>query len=267
MPKKPTKNQKKVTQKDILEGRLPEETFSIFKTVKSLFVFPKYSYKKDSITILACDPGIQNFAYAFFSLSIPSASENFTGHNVVNCLKAIQIRSLGFVESCLSELRYDNIVPYINRFKEDNKDIINCGADYLTLERFQARDLKGPRNEVINFNMSTLINAMLHTACPVRNVKLVIPAQWKRYLTYKKNEEEVTGLDKIYAALAADKSLKKVVKPHHVDSLLIGIYLYLSLILGSKKDEEEFKIPVVEYLVDETLSILRGNINLFKTRI
>jgi hypothetical protein len=267
MAPKQIKKQKRITQKDILEGNLPGETFSIFKGVKKFFVFPKYSYKKDTVTVLACDPGIQNFAYSFFSLPVPSASNTFSGADIVNCLKVIQIRSLGFIESCLSELRHEDITPYISRFKEDNKDIINCGADYLTLERFQARDLKGPRNEVINFNIATLVNLVLQAPFPVRSVKLVIPSQWKRFLTYKKEGQEIIGLDKIYETLSLDKSLKKVIKPHHVDSFLIGIYFYLSLVLGSKKDEEEFKVPVVEYLIEETINTLKNNLNLVKTRL
>lgn len=260
--KKPLKKSRSFS-KDILEGRIPEDNFSIFKTFKNLFVFPKYAYKKDAVTILSCDPGISNFAYILFSIPVPCISDNPVAE-IINCLKNVQTHRFGFIESCLSELRQDNLAPYINKFREDNKELFSHSSDYLVLERFQARALKGPRNEVINFNICNLINSMLTSENPVRHVRLFIPSQWKRYLTYKKDDQEIEGLQIIYDTLSADKSLKRVLKDHHVDSFLIGAYFYLTLILGARKDEVEFKVPLVEFLVANTIPYLKSVLHLYK---
>lgn len=239
---------------------------SLVQSLKDLFVFPRYDYKKNKSIIFAGDPGIKNFAYVIMEApdTICKTVEELTPDLVIDFLKEVKILSCGFLKSCLTELRQENIVPYIQKFKWDNRDVFKCNPDYLVLERYQTRDLRGPRNEVINFNISNVINTLLHSNHPIRNTRLLIAAQWKRYFNLDKTGQ-VKGLDLVYDTWKKDKQLRKTdgLTDHQTDAFLIGVYHLLDLSLESKKENPEIREKVVNYLIANTASYFR---NYFKEK-
>ena len=226
---------------------------------KELFVFPKFDYKKDTITVFAADPGIKNFGYA-----IIEASNNITlrddhlREDVAAFLNSIKIIDCGFLKSCITELRQDNIIPYVQQFHADNETIFTHPVDYLVLERYQARDLRGPRNEIINFLICSTVHAFMHSKSAVSNARLLIPAQWKRYYTLDKTHQ-VKGLDLVYASWKADKQLKRVHKltDHQTDAFLIGVYFLLDLLFREKKDQPAIREQLVTTLIESTADFFR----------
>lgn len=237
---------------------------TIVQSLKDLFVFPRYDYRKNKSIILACDPGIKNFAYVLIESPDTIHSKGISKELLLDFLKEIKILECGFLKSCLSELRQDNVIPYITRFKRDNQGIFSCSPDYLVLERYQARDLRGPRNEVINFNICNVINSFLHGNHPVRNTRLFIAAQWKRYFNLDKTNQ-VKGLDLLFDTWKKDKQLRKTnrLTDHQTDAFLIGVYHILDLLLGDIKDQPEIRETAVKYLIENTADYFR---NYFKEK-
>lgn len=236
---------------------------NLVQSFKDLFVFPRYDYQKNTSVILACDPGIKNFAYVLIEApDTLTTGKPIDKDLVLDFLKQIRIVDCGFLKSCLAELRQDNIVPYLIRFNRDNRDIFRCNPDYLVLERYQSRDLRGPRNEVINFNICNVINNMLHNGSPIRNTRLFIAAQWKRYFNLDK-VNKIKGLDLVYDTWKKDKQLRKILTDHQTDAFLIGIYHILDLLLAERKDSPEIREAAVEHLIKNTANYFR---TYFKTK-
>jgi hypothetical protein len=255
---------KKGSAKRIVAPTTAEASTKKFKkplveALKSFFVFPKYDYRKQTSIVLAADPGIKNFAYVLLEAQTDiDYTEAPTAETLLNFIKNIKIRNCGFLKSCLTELRQDNIIPYIHRFAADNAEVFNHSIDYLILERYQARDFRGPRNEVINFNICNTINCLLQSKHALRNTRLVIPAQWKKYYTLDK-AHKIKGVDLVYETWKKDKQLRKNhnLTDHQTDAFLIGVYLLLDIYFKDYKDLPDYKNVIVPYIINNTANFFR----------
>ena len=258
MPKK-KESLKKTSQQSNTPVKKSKKEVSLVQSLKDLFVFPKYDYRKNKSIILSCDPGIKNFAYILIEApDTLQKQEELTAESVIQFLEQVKILECGFLKSCLTELRQENVIPYIQKFKVDNREVFKCNPDYLVMERYQTRDLRGPRNEVINFNISNVINSLLHSTSPVRNTRLLIAAQWKKFYNLDKTNK-VKGLDLVYDTWKKDKQLRKTngLTDHQTDAFLLGIYHILDLNLSSKKDLPEIREKVVNYLISNCANYFR----------
>lgn len=233
---------------------------SIIQSLKGLFVYPKFDYSKGSLVIFACDPGIKNFAYCLIEVPAIATTEDRL-KDLEAFLDNVRIIECGLFKSCLSEIRQDNLLPYLDRFKKDNAKLFTKEIDHLVLERYQARDLRGPRNEVINFNICNVINNFLAAEYPVRNTRLFIAAQWKRYFNIDK-VNKVKGLDLLYDNWKKDKQLRKLVTDHQTDAFLIGIYFALDNLLGAEKDKPQLREYLVTFLINNTANYFRKHYNI-----
>lgn len=242
----------------------------LLSALKDLFIFPKYDYDKQTITIFAGDPGIKNFGYVIFEASNyidididdrcldTEELRNELYTKLEALMTSISIRRVGFLKNCIADLRFDNLIPYLDYFHRSNKELYDINIDYLVLERYQARDLKGPRNEIINISIASLIAKLSAKPYNVRNARLLIPAQWKRYYTLDKTNN-VKGLDLVYDTWKKDKELRKTYQltDHQTDALLLGIYFLLDLLLGPKKDIPIIKEWLVNYCIKNAANIFR----------
>lgn len=245
----------------VIEGtvkKLKTKKPTIVQSLKDLFVFPRYDYAKNRSVILACDPGIKNFAYVLLESPDTLQAKTVTPETLVTFLKDIKILDCGFLKSCLAELRQENVIPYFHRFKRDNAEIFSCSPDYLIMERYQSRDLRGPRNEVINFNICNVIHNLLDSNHPIRNTRLLIAAQWKRYFNLDKTNK-VKGLDLMYDTWKKDKQLKRTngLTDHQTDAFSIGIYHILDTLLSEVKDRPDLREAAVTYLIANTANYFR----------
>lgn len=241
------------TKTKITGAKSNKKKTSVVDALKELFVFPRYSYKKHVIRILAGDPGIKNFGYTIIEASNKCfETNNLSSENLQLFLDSIKIIDCGFLTSCLTELRHDNIIPYIEKFHQDNSYLYETNPDYIVMERYQARDLRGPRNEVINFSIASILNKFLldndHS-----HAKLIIPAQWKRYYTLDK-ENKVKGLDLVYNTWKKDKLLTRTYKltDHQTDAFLLGVYCLLDIMIQKQKDAPEVRAFIVNHLINQT---------------
>lgn len=240
------------------EKKLKTKKPTIVQSLKDLFVFPRYDYKKNKSIILSCDPGIKNFAYVLIDSPDSLRAETVTTESLVAFLKELKILDCGFLRSCLAEMKHENIIPYIHRFKRDNMEVFSSNPDYLVMERYQARDMRGPRNEVINFNICNVINNLMDSSRPIRNTRLYIAAQWKRYFNLDKTTK-VRGLDLVWDTWKKDKQLRKTngLTDHQTDAFLIGVYFILDTLLGEVKDKPELREAAVQYLIQNTANHFR----------
>lgn len=235
----------------------PKSSKKVLEVIKDLFVFPKYDYNKQKIKIFAGDPGIKNFGYSIFeinsSFEVDLNNMEKTQHEINTFLQSIQIIECGFLRNCITELRYDNIIPYLQKFHESNANIYSSDPDYLVLERYQARDLRGPRNEVINILISALITKFHCKPNNLRNARLLIPSQWKRFYTLDPTNQN-KGLDLIYDKWKKDKYLKRKCKltDHQTDAFLMGVYYVVDSILKDIKDPKPIRELIVNYLIENT---------------
>lgn len=258
-PKKEAKSTNITSVKKPRAKSTPVMRKPLIDVFKELFVFPKYDYKKDTVTVFAADPGIKNFGYVIIEASNNIVlRDEYLKEDITAFLNSIKIIDCGFLKSCITELRQDNIIPYVQQFHTDNENIFTYPVDYLVLERYQARDLRGPRNEIINFLICSTVHAFMQSKSTVSNARLLIPAQWKRYYTLDKTHQ-VKGLDLVYDSWKADKQLKRVHKltDHQTDAFLIGVYFLLDLLFREKKDQPVVREQLVTALIESVADFFR----------
>ena len=250
----------------------PEFKLDLFSNLQNPISFTlKQSYVKDRYTFLSCDPGISNFAFVIFSISAESAlkpllKEGDGGIQLVEeTFKSVTIEEFGFLKNPLLDLKHHNIFPIVETLLKGNKNLKKHNPDYVVLERFQARGVtRGPVNEIINYHIAFILADLLEDSSFTKSKRvgrLLIPAQWKRYYALDK---ENSFLEELYGKLKLEsKDFKKEVKVHHIDSLMLGLYLYLDTFFPAVKDLQEFKEKLFscdflkKFVVEEKPSLVK----------
>lgn len=150
-----------------------------------------------SVTILAMDPGVQNFAWTVIKVSRPFK---------------IEILGTGTIKNTLKTLVGD-MIPSMSLFLDDVKTIAKqFNIDRLVAERFSSRGLKGLSIELIGIMLGAILSGLPNSTkhLSINRTKLVMAATWKNEFN------KVYPLDTLYK--------KTPFTPHKVDSTLIGLY-------------------------------------------
>lgn len=172
---------------------LPENWFKLKEKEVQQILARKYV---KSLRILAFDPGVTNFAWAFLEVTRPFDVKVVESGMFNNTVKVFDDDLQISIQDFTSEM-----VDLFNRFKPEQ----------FIMERFMARGMKGGTIELVNIMMGAFLSWLVERQFSFKNRFKLIPAsQWKN--EWNRNSD----LDAFYK--------KTNTVPHQVDAVGIGLY-------------------------------------------
>lgn len=165
---------------------------------------------KKYITVLACDPGTANFAYAVTRIRIKQPFR-------------FKIKESGMIQNPIRDLT-GLLTQQTEAFENEiNALIEKYGVDVIIAERFMNRGRNGNTGELVSFMLGIMMKI------PDIHLTLITAAQWKNAFN------KIQDLKELYKEMKAECRLE----PHPIDAVCMSIYsagMYFDL------DHSPFKV-------------------------